>query len=48
MAPEENAHRHRLLDLYQARCGDHVPLIRRHDVKGFVARRSVWLGGVGA
>jgi rubrerythrin len=43
MAAEENGHRHRLLDLYQTRFGDHVPLIRRHDVKGFVPRRSVWL-----
>ena len=43
MAGEENGHRHRLLDLYQTRFGDHVPLIRRHDVKGFVPRRSVWL-----
>ncbi len=43
MASEENGHRHRLLDLYQTRFGNHVPLIRRHDVKGFVPRRSVWL-----
>src|SRR5208283_4778566 len=29
-------------DLYQKRFGDHIPLIRRQDVKGFVARRPVW------
>jgi len=40
---EEDGHRHRLLDLYQARFGQHVPLIRREDVKGFVRRRPVWL-----
>jgi rubrerythrin len=40
---EEDAHRHRLLDLYRARFGDHVPLIRREDVRGFVKRRPVWL-----
>ncbi len=40
---EEDSHRHRLLDLYRARFGDHVPLIRRQDVRGFVRRRPVWL-----
>src|SRR6516164_250100 len=40
---DEDGHRHRLLDLYRRRFGDHVPLIRRHDVKGFVSRKPVWL-----
>lgn len=40
---EENSHRHRLLDLYRSRFGEHVPLIRRQDVRGFVRRRPVWL-----
>src|SRR5437899_4388239 len=40
---DEDAHRHRLLDLYRSRFGDHVPLIRRQDVRGFVRRRPVWL-----
>ena len=40
---EEDLHRHRLLDLYRGRFGDHVPLIRRQDVRGFVRRRPVWL-----
>jgi len=44
MAEEENGHRHRLLDLYRRKCGDHIPLIRRQDVKGFLERKSVWLG----
>jgi rubrerythrin len=43
MAAEENGHRHRLLDLYRQRFGDHIPLIRRQDVKGFVERPAVWL-----
>ncbi len=42
MREEESGHRHRLLDLYCQRFGDHVPLIRRQDVKGFVRRRPVW------
>jgi len=29
MRREEDGHRHRLLDLFRARFGDHVPLIRR-------------------
>lgn len=40
---EEDRHRHRLLDLYRARFGEHIPLIRRQDVKGFVRRKPVWL-----
>jgi rubrerythrin len=40
---EEDGHRHRLLTLYRARFGEHIPLIRRHDVKGFVSRRPIWL-----
>jgi rubrerythrin len=40
---EEDRHRHRLLDLYRERFGDHVPLIRRENVRGFVRRRPVWL-----
>ncbi len=43
MRREEDGHRHRLLDLYRTRFGDHVPLIRREDVRGFVRRRPVWL-----
>jgi rubrerythrin len=40
---EEDGHRHRLLDLYQEKFGDHIPLLRRQDVKGFVSRKPVWL-----
>ena len=43
MAEEENGHRHRLLDLYRETFGDHIPLIRRQDVKGFLERKSLWL-----
>ena len=43
MRREEDGHRHRLLELHKARFGDHVPLIRRQDVRGFVHRRPVWL-----
>lgn len=40
---QEDGHRHRLLDLYRRKFGEHIPLIRRHDVKGFVRRRPIWL-----
>ncbi|MGH7172307.1 MAG: iron exporter MbfA [Gemmataceae bacterium] len=40
---EEDGHRHRLLDLYREKFGEHIPLIRRQDVKGFVSRKPVWL-----
>src|SRR5947209_4238568 len=43
MRRDEDAHRHRLLDLYRSRFGDHIPLIRRQDVRGFVRRRPTWL-----
>ena len=42
MRADEDGHRHRLLELYQGRFGDHIPLIRRHHVKGFVSRDPVW------
>jgi erythrin-vacuolar iron transport family protein len=43
MSAEEDGHRRRLLDLFQARFGRHVPLVRRQDVQGFVRRRPFWL-----
>lgn len=43
MREEESGHRRRLIELYQAKFGEHIPLIRRTDVKGFVQRRSMWL-----
>jgi rubrerythrin len=43
MQKEESDHRARLIDLFRQRFGEHIPLIRREDVKGFVQRRPVWL-----
>ena len=43
MRQEESDHRRRLIELYQAKFGEHIPLIRRNDVKGFVHRRPIWL-----
>jgi rubrerythrin len=43
MRDEESGHRRRLIELFRRKFGDHIPLIRRHDVKGFVTRQPVWL-----
>ena len=43
MRLEESGHRRRLIELYQQKFGEHIPLIRRQDVKGFVQRRPIWL-----
>jgi erythrin-vacuolar iron transport family protein len=43
MAQEEIGHRDMLLELHRKKFGDFLPLIRRQDVKGFVARRPIWL-----
>lgn len=42
MAEEERGHRSTLYDLYRAKFGEHLPPIRREDVKGFLKRRPVW------
>ncbi len=42
MEHEETGHRDSLIDLFRQQYGEHIPLIRRQDVKGFVDRRPVW------
>lgn len=43
MAEEESEHRRMLIELYRERFGEHIPLVRREDVKGFGRRRPLWL-----
>ncbi len=43
MADEEVRHRGMLFDLYREKFGDHLPLIRRQDVKGFISHKPLWL-----
>ncbi len=43
MREEESQHRASLIEIYRKRFGEHIPLIRRQDVKGFIQRRPVWL-----
>ncbi|MFZ3342619.1 MAG: iron exporter MbfA [Terriglobales bacterium] len=43
MREEESGHRAQLIETFRARFGEHIPLVRRQDVKGFVQRRPFWL-----
>src|SRR6476660_482102 len=43
MAEEENEHRRQLIELYRERFGEHIPLVRRQDVKGFVTHEPLWM-----
>jgi rubrerythrin len=43
MEAEEHGHRRELIDEFRRRFGDHIPLIRREDVRGFISRKPVWL-----
>jgi erythrin-vacuolar iron transport family protein len=43
MQEQESDHRRQLIDLFQSRFGNKIPLIRRQDVKGFIRRRPIWL-----
>src|SRR3979411_2997637 len=40
---EESVHRRRLIEIFKQKFGEHIPLIRRQDVRGFVARPALWL-----
>jgi erythrin-vacuolar iron transport family protein len=43
MRQQESSHRRQLIDLFQQRFGEKIPLIRRQDVKGFIHRPPIWL-----
>ncbi len=43
MREEESGHRAALIQTYRTRFGEHIPLVRRQDVQGFVQRRPFWL-----
>jgi erythrin-vacuolar iron transport family protein len=43
MRQDETVHRQKLIALYRQKFGEHIPLVRRQDVKGFVQRTPVWL-----
>jgi len=43
MRGEEIEHRRMLIDTYKQKFGEHIPLVRRQDVRGFVQRKPIWL-----
>jgi rubrerythrin len=43
MRKEEVVHRDRLMAMFRQRFGEHIPLIRRENVKGFLQRKPIWL-----
>jgi erythrin-vacuolar iron transport family protein len=43
MAAEEDGHRKRLLDLYAEKFGGRLVPIRRENVRGYIARKPIWL-----
>jgi len=43
MAEEENEHRRQLIELYREKFGEHIPLVRRHDVKGLLTHEPLWM-----
>ena len=42
MGAEEGEHRRRLIELYQEKFGEHIPLIRRQDIRGFLQHKPIW------
>ena len=46
MAEEESDHRRQLIELFRSRFGEHIPLVRRDDVLGFVRRKPLWLSSM--
>src|SRR5579871_2787797 len=43
MQEEEAGHRRRLIELYRKKFGEHIPLVRRQDVKGLIHQEPIWL-----
>jgi rubrerythrin len=43
MQEEESTHRRRLIELYRKKFGEHIPLVRRQDVKGLIHQEPIWL-----
>ena len=42
MAAEENDHRRRLIDLFVVKFGNHIPLVRRDHISGYIPQKPVW------
>ena len=42
MAAEENEHRRQLIDFFVSKFGQHIPLVRRQDIRGYIPQKPVW------
>ena len=42
MAAEENEHRRMLIDKFVEKFGNHIPLVRRQHIRGYIQRRPLW------
>ncbi len=42
LAAEENGHRRQLIDMFVSKFGQHIPLIRRQDIRGYIPQRPIW------
>ena len=40
--PRRTRHRRRLIDLFVAKFGNHIPLVRRQDIGGYIPAKPVW------
>ena len=43
IAEQESENRRRLIELYRERVGEHIPLIRPRDIRGFVKHEPIWM-----
>ncbi len=43
MQEEESVHRRRLIELFRTKFGEHIPLVRRSDVRGLIHQEPLWL-----
>ncbi len=46
MEKEELSHAAMLKSMYQKQFGEHIPYVRRHDIKGFIRRKPLWLNKI--
>ncbi len=42
MAREEDGHRRLLIDKFVEKFGTHIPLVRRHHIRGYIQRKPLW------
>jgi erythrin-vacuolar iron transport family protein len=42
MAAEENTHRRKLINLFVSKFSDHIPLVRRQDIRGYIPQKPAW------